>query len=125
MEGEGRSWEQCYCDVYKGVYCCVSGMKFFMCENTNTLCILYPYTFPSTSIYLLNEDQATNGGQTFLIALVNALIVVAIVVVMTIILVLLFKYRCYKVSSPHSQVFPLSWFSHTGENQKLDGGKVC
>ena len=54
--------------------------------------------FPSTSVYLLNEDQATNGGQTFLIALVNALIVVAIVVVMTIVLVLLFKYRCYKVS---------------------------
>ena len=62
----------------------------------------YKYThssFPSTSIYIpFQEDEATSGGQTFLFALVNALVVVAIVVVMTIILVLLFKYRCYRVS---------------------------
>jgi len=55
---------------------------------------------PQNNVYFiytpLREDQATSGGQTFLFALVNALIVVAIVVVMTIVLVLLFKYRCYR-----------------------------
>ena len=51
------------------------------------------------SVYTpFNEDNASSGGQTFLFALLNALIVVAIVVVMTIVLVCLFKYRCYKVS---------------------------
>jgi presenilin 1 len=45
-----------------------------------------------------NENEASSGGQTFLFALINALIVVAIVVVMTVILVCLFKYRCYRVS---------------------------
>ena len=80
-------------------------MKCFMCgiqENTNALYICYAHThshcFPSTSIYIpFREDEATSGGQTFLFALVNALVVVAIVVVMTIVLVLLFKYRCYRV----------------------------
>jgi hypothetical protein len=43
-----------------------------------------------------NEGKASSGGQTFLFALLNALIVVAIVVVMTVVLVLLFKYRCYR-----------------------------
>ena len=50
------------------------------------------------SVYTpFHEDQASSGGQTFLFALINALIVVAIVVVMTVILVCLFKYRCYRV----------------------------
>lgn len=50
------------------------------------------------SIYTpFNENKASGGGLTFLFALGNALIVVAIVVVMTIVLVCLFKYRCYRV----------------------------
>ena len=52
----------------------------------------------SPSVYTpFNEDEASSGGQTFLFALLNALIVVTIVVVMTVILVCLFKYRCYRV----------------------------
>ena len=51
-----------------------------------------------------NEGKASSGGQTFLFALLNALIVVAIVVVMTVVLVLLFKYRCYRVSDLHVHV---------------------
>ena len=56
--------------------------------------------FPFCSVYTpFNEDEASSGGQTFLFALLNALIVVTIVVLMTVVLVLLFKYRCYRVSS--------------------------
>ena len=66
-------------------------------ESTTTLYDTYTHS-PPTSIYIpFREDEATSGGQTFLFALVNALVVVAIVVVMTIVLVLLFKYRCYRV----------------------------
>lgn len=50
------------------------------------------------SVYTpFNENQASSGGQTFLFALLNALIVLCIVIVMTVVLVLLFKYRCYRV----------------------------
>ena len=53
---------------------------------------------PVYSIYTpFQEDDASSGGQTFLFALLNALIVVAIVIVMTVVLVCLFKYRCYRV----------------------------
>ena len=53
---------------------------------------------PVHSIYTpFQEDDASSGGQTFLFALLNALIVVAIVIVMTVVLVCLFKYRCYRV----------------------------
>lgn len=45
-----------------------------------------------------NEDS-NSGGTNFVFGLVNALVFVAIVVVMTIVLVLLFKYRCYRVSA--------------------------
>ena len=55
----------------------------------STLCRLY---LP------LHENEAKGGGQTFLFALVNALVFVALILVMTVLLVCLFKYRCYKVS---------------------------
>lgn len=60
----------------------------------NNTCKLFFY-----SVYTpFNENEASSGGQTFLFALLNAIIVVAIVVVMTVVLVILFKYRCYRVS---------------------------
>ena len=70
-----------------------------MIEGLHTVrysCMLSIIIFPS--VYTpFNEDEASSGGQTFLFALLNALIVVTIVVVMTVILVCLFKYRCYRV----------------------------
>ena len=77
------------------------------------------------SVYTpFNEDQANSGGQTFLFALLNALIVVAIVVVMTVVLVCLFKYRCYRVSflrvvhvHVHVCIYTLTKFMHSCNNK--------
>lgn len=56
------------------------------------------FCLPCLSIYTpFNEDNASGGGQTFLFALLNAIIVLAIVVVMTVVLVCLFYHRCYRV----------------------------
>ncbi|KAL5463363.1 hypothetical protein EMCRGX_G032256 [Ephydatia muelleri] len=55
---------------------------------------------PPSGTYLvytpLREESAGSGGVTFLFALVNALIIIGLVVVMTVILVLLFKFECYR-----------------------------
>nr|BAE19681.1 presenilin [Ephydatia fluviatilis] len=55
---------------------------------------------PPSGTYLvytpLREESAGSGGVTFLFALVNALIVIGLVVVMTVVLVLLFKFECYR-----------------------------
>lgn len=48
-------------------------------------------------LYLIAEKQ--NNGLNFLIGIANALIFVVIIVVMTTLLVILFKYRCYRAIS--------------------------
>ena len=51
-------------------------------------------------IYLpFNEDSSNSGGVNFVFGLVNALVFVVIVVFMTFLLVILFKYKCYRVNS--------------------------
>ena len=49
-------------------------------------------------LYLPYSENSSSGGINFLFGVVNAIVFVALVLVMTIVLVLLFKYRCDKVS---------------------------
>ncbi len=62
------------------------------------MCVCIPL-FPCSIYTPFDENDTSSGGETFLFALLNALIVVAIVIVMTVVLVCLFKYRCYRVGS--------------------------
>lgn len=58
------------------------------------------FNFYFFRLYLIAEKQ--NNGLNFLIGIANALIFVVIIVVMTTLLVILFKYRCYRVSAEAS-----------------------
>ena len=53
------------------------------------------FLFPS---FYLAAESSSNEGINLAIALGNAAIFVVIILVMTILLVVLFKYRCYRVS---------------------------
>lgn len=55
---------------------------------------------PLSRLYIpFDESSDNSGGLNFAFGLVNALVFVVIVVVMTVLLVLCFKYRCYRVSA--------------------------
>ena len=49
------------------------------------------------SIYLPFDENQSSNGLNFIVGLVNALVFVMIVLVMTTLLVILFKYKCYRV----------------------------
>ena len=52
-----------------------------------------------SSIYTpFREEKARGGAEKAGLALLNTLIVIGVILVMTIFLVLLYKYRCYKVT---------------------------
>jgi hypothetical protein len=67
------------------------GEKEEGCRSGSVTCI------STLRVYLLPE-QNDSGGVNFAIGIANALIFVAIILVMTTLLVVLFKYKCYRVS---------------------------
>lgn len=50
-------------------------------------------------VYIPYSEDTSSSSSKFGEALVNTLVFLAIVVVMTIVLVVLYKYRCYKVQN--------------------------
>ena len=49
-------------------------------------------------MYLPFVESSSSSGVNFLFGIVNALVFLVIVIVMTTLLVVLFKYKCYRVS---------------------------
>lgn len=66
-------------------------MKILVCNTFSVRYVIYRYT-------PFNENESSGSGEKLGFALINVIIFLGIVIVMTVVLVILFKYRCYKVS---------------------------
>ena len=61
--------------------------------------MLFSDSWDSSSVYTPFHEDTGGAGTKAWNAVVNALIIIAIVLALTVVLVMLYKYRCYKVCS--------------------------
>ena len=72
------------------------------CKNEMCYCILRSFYYSYTPF---NENESSGSGEKFGFAVINVIIFLGIVIVMTVVLVILFKYRCYKVSHLYNLIY--------------------
>jgi Ca2+/Na+ antiporter len=74
------------------------------------VCLYFSYPFIVVCSYSpYHENNSESGGERFGGALLNVIIIIGIIVVMTVFLVVLYKYRCYKVLKCVLLMYGHSW----------------
>ena len=108
--------------LWCGVLCCLENSYFiFIYQSIKYLSFkpiipnpthTHTHTHTHTRRYSpYHETDDESGGERFAGALLNVVIIIGIIVVMTVFLVVLYKYRCYKVcDSAEPWIIPWSHF---------------